>query len=71
MISKGKTYSVSLAPIHEEQIRRIEERIRSIEGARSSRSEAVQIAVLSFDHKKDISELVHNNQKFDQRRRRK
>jgi hypothetical protein len=68
---KSQNYSVSLAPIHEDQIDLIQERVRKIAHERVNRSQAIQIALLAFENSPRLKDVVQANKAADQRRRSK
>lgn len=70
----ARPFSISLAPVHEQQIALIEEKIRKkARKSHTNRSEAVQIALrfLSSNDNAPVADLVKENQKMDKRRKKK
>lgn len=70
----ARPFSISLAPAHEQQIAIIEEKIRSkAQKSHTNRSEAVQIALhfLSTNSEAPVADLVRENEKIDNRRKKK
>lgn len=66
----ARPFSISLAPLHEKEIERIERQIRLKLHKHTNRSEAVQIALLYFKNDAPIADLVKKNQQLDKRRKR-